>query len=603
MSGISMPNSVRRLPDRRKLVAVVYADMVGYSRLIGLDDAGTLQRLRTLRREVIDPAIDEHGGRIVQTGGDSLLIVFDSIDGAVRCAVKVQQHAPVHDGDQPPDRAIRFRIGINLGDAIADGTDLHGEAVNVAARIQAECPPGGICVTRPVRDHVRDRLGLYFEELGALSLKNIARPVETFVLRLGPAATAPTSVERSLLHDTGEAMPLPGKPSIAILPFANLSRDPDQEYFSEGLADDIITELSRSRSLFVIARNSSFTYKGRTIEVKLIARELGVRYVVEGSVRRATGYVRVNAQLIDAETGNHIWAERYDRRLEDVFAVQDEITQALTTAINPAVAEARRALRKPPENLGAWEAYQRGLWHARKATATDNEQALGFFRRSMELDPTFASPHAMLAYYHGWGFALGGVLPVDEISKFAAEEARRAIQLDPNDATALAALSWLSVCDGDAHGALERAEHAISVAPSDAVAWLAKARVLVFSGKPSEARVASETALRLSPVGPANWIILVALTMSHYFERDYGAAVNVAQRTIRDHPDFASPYRWLAAALGQLGRSDVARDALGRAIEVSPQSFEFYVHGRPPWFHSEDHEHMLDGLRKAGWQG
>jgi adenylate cyclase len=395
------------------------------------------------------------------------------------------------------------------------------------------------------------------------------------------------------------------KPSIAVLAFTNMSGDPDQEYFSDGIADDIITELSRSRSLFVIARNSSFTYKGRTVDVKQIARELGVRYVVEGSVRRAAARVRVNAQLIDAETGNHIWADRYDRALEDVFAVQDEITEALTTAINPAVADAelRRALRKPPGNLGAWEACQRGLWHARKATAADNKEALDFFQRATELDPTFASPHAMLAYYYGWGFASGSILPVSEISKVAENHARRAIQLDPDDPTALAALSWLSMCDGNSRAALERAEHAISVAPSDAVAWQAKARILSFSGRPNEGRVASKTALRLSPHGPANWIISLNLVISYFFERDYSAAIDVAQRMILEYPGLTAPYRWLAAARGQLGQTDVAREALCKAIEVSPESFDFYVHGRPPWFRPVDHGHMLDGLRKAGWEG
>ena len=287
MSETKAPDPIGRPPDRRKLVAVVYADMVGYSRLIGLDDAGTLERLRTLRRDLIDPAIDEHGGRIVQTGGDSLLIVFDSIDGAVRCAVKVQQQVPIHDGDQPPDRAIRFRVGINIGDAIADGTDLHGDAVNVAARLQAECPPGGICVTRPVRDHVHDRLDLAFEELGALNLKNIARPVEAFVLRPDDGRDH-IEIRRASLLCRCDTKPCRCRtsPSIAVLAFTNMSGDPEQEYFSDGIADDIITELSRIRWLFVIARNSSFTYKGTAIDVKQIGRELGVRYVLEGSVRR-----------------------------------------------------------------------------------------------------------------------------------------------------------------------------------------------------------------------------------------------------------------------------------------------------------------------------
>lgn len=395
------------------------------------------------------------------------------------------------------------------------------------------------------------------------------------------------------------------RPSVAVLPFANLSGNPDEEYFSEGLADDIITALARSRSLLVIARNSSFVYKGRSIEVKQIAAELGVRYVVEGSVRRAAGRIRVNVQLIDTESGTHIWAERYDRDLADVFAVQDEITGALTSAINPAVAEAelRRALRKPPENLGAWEAYQRGLWHARKATADDNRQALEFFRRAAELDPTFASPHAMLAYCYGWGFASGGLVPVQDISKVAEQAARRAIELDPDDTTALAALSWLAVCDGRPADGLEQAERAIAVAPNDAVAWEAKARVLQFSSRPREALVAYQAALRLSPVGPSTWIMLTGMVISHYFAGDYHATVDAAQRAIRNHPLVPRSYRWLAAALGQLGQQDAARTALGKAIELSPEQFDFYVQSRPPWFRPEDHEHMLAGLRKAGWQG
>jgi adenylate cyclase len=253
-AGSSDP--IGRPPDRRKLIAVVFADMVGYSRLIGLDDVGTLERLRALRRNLIDSAIEEYGGRLVNTGGDSLLVAFDSVEGAVRCAIKVQQQVPIYDGDQPADRAIRFRVGIHVGDAIADGTDVHGDVVNVAARLQAECPPSGICVSRQVRDHVRGRLDLAFEELGALNLKNITRLVEAFVLRTD-GATAPVSVERSLLHDTGEALPLPGKPSIAVLAFTNMSGDPEQEYFSDGIADDIITELSRSLSYRAAVRSSS----------------------------------------------------------------------------------------------------------------------------------------------------------------------------------------------------------------------------------------------------------------------------------------------------------------------------------------------------------
>jgi adenylate cyclase len=600
---------VGKSPDRRKLIAVVYADMVGYSRLIGLDDAGTLERLRTLRRNLINPAIDEHGGRIVQTGGDSLLIVFDSIDGAVRCAVKVQQQVPDHDGDQPPDRAIRFRVGINIGDAIADGTDLHGDAVNVAARIQAECPSGGVCVTRAVRDHVQDRLKLAFDELGEIGLKNIARPVEVFVLRLETAATG--SVERRLVHGTREALPLPGKPSIAVLAFTNLSDDLDQEYFSDGIADDIITELSRSRSLFVIARNSSFTYKGRAAGIRQVGQELGVRYVLKGSVRRGGDRVRVSAQLIDAEAGNHVWADRYDRHLADVFAVQDEITDAVANAIGPAIsqAERQRAMRKPPDNLDAWEAYQRGLWHQANFNAADNTRAVQFFRRAIEQDEMFVAPYVALtvAYYES-GEALA-MRSFDDAMILAGIAARRAAEIDPQDAEAQFALGLVATLSGRLEEAKECASLALAISPHSTSANTLNGALLIFSGQPIEGRNSVLTAMRLDPREPrGNAARLNLIAMSYYVEGDYAGALEAARRTIVRYPLERYPgnvlsYRWLAAALGQLGRTSEAREALNTATTVAPKAFDLYVRKCVPWHRPEDHEHMLDGLRKAGWQG
>jgi adenylate cyclase len=449
MSGTNASVLTGCPPDRRKLIAVVHADVVGYSRLIGLDDAGTLARLKIVRRTLIDPAIDEHGGRVVNTGGDSLLIEFSSIDGAVRCAVRVQQKMRTHDGDQPPDRNIRFRVGINVGDVIPDGTDVHGDVVNVAARLQAERPPGGICVSRAVRDHVRDRLDLAFEELGALNLKNIARPVEAFVLKLDATATLPKSIEQPLVRGAPEVLPLPGKPSVAVLAFTNMSGDPAQEYFSDGIADDIIPEFSRSRSLFVIARNSSFTYKGRAVDVKQVARDLGVRYVVEGSVRRSGSRVRVGARLIDAETGNHIWAERYDRDVNEIFAVQDEITAAVASAILPAVSdvEQQRALRKPPESLGAWEAYQRGLWHMWTRTPPELDRARDFLQRAITLDVAFASAYSALATLEVMG-AAHSTVSLELPAKLAANWARRATEIDANDADAQATLACVVSMSG-----------------------------------------------------------------------------------------------------------------------------------------------------------
>ena len=381
---------------------------------------------------------------------------------------------------------------------------------------------------------------------------------------------------------------------------------PIKRYFSDGITDDIITELSRSRSLFVIARNSSFTYRGRSVDVKQAARELGVRYVLEGSIRREGACVRANAQLIEAFGASHIWAERYDCQLENVFSIQDCITRAVVTAIQPAIADAdiRRIMRKPPQSLGAWEAYQRGLWHVGKPNAVDNEQAREFFRRAAELDPMFATPHAMMAYSRGWDFSSRVANGSRENQKMAEAEARRALELDPYDPTAQAVLSWWAFTfHGDYAAGLERAEQALVISPNDVSAWLAKGRALAFSGRASEGRVAIQTALRLSPRDPFSWVALLLLAVSYYLEKDYVAAVEVAQRTTRAHPTFPPPYRWLAAALGQLGRSDEAHDALHKAIEVSRQSFEFYALSRPSWRRPEDHEHMLDGLRKAGWHG
>jgi adenylate cyclase len=468
MSSNDDASLTQRLPGGRKLVVVVYADMVGYSHLIGLDDSGTLERLRSLRRNLIDPAIAEYGGRIFQTGGDSLLIAFDSIDGAVRCAVKVQQEVPAHDGEQPPDRAMRFRVGINIGDAIADGTDFFGDVVNVAARLQAECPPGSICVARAVRDHVHGRLDLTFEELGALSLKNIARPVEAFVVRLSTVANAlPVVGQLSSDGRTGN-VPTLGKPSLAVLAFSNMSGDPEQEYFSDGISDDIITELSRSRSLFVIARNSSFTYKGRPVDVKQVAHELGVRYVVDGGVRRSGSRVRVTAQLVEAETNCQIWAERFDRDVQEIFTLQDEITTAIVKAILPVISDAElgRILRKPPGSLDAWEAYQRGLWHMEKHSAEDHPRAMELLARAIALDAAFAAACYALAELiirEGVQFS---TRPLHEAAETACRWARKAVEINPDDSDAWAMLAIAVFFTGDVREALKHASTAILLNPS-----------------------------------------------------------------------------------------------------------------------------------------
>jgi adenylate cyclase len=601
--SVSDPSEPKgKSPDRRKLIAVVYADMVGYSRLIGHDDVGTLERLRTLRSTLIDPSIAEYGGRIVNTGGDSLLLVFASVEAAVRCAMKVQLQAPDHDGDEPPDRAIRFRVVINFGDVIPDGTDVHGDVVNVAARLQAECPPGGICVSRAVRDHVQDRLNLIFEDRGALKLKNISRPVEAFVLRLDTAAIMLKSVDRSLVHDTRKALPLPGKPSIAVLAFTNMSGDLDQEYFSDGITDDIITELSRSHSLFVIARSSSFTYKKRAVNVKQVANELGVRYVVEGSVRRSGSSIRVTAQLIDAETGNHLWAERYDRALEDVFAVQDDITSEVTTAILPAVADAerRRASRKAPETLDVWELYHRGLWHLFKFTPEDNRLALEFLHKAAALDPDTAAVHAALA----WSYFLGGWMfaPQERATWFASglKHGRIAVSSDPLDAIGHAVFGMCLMGSGEREMAIMETTRAVSLNSNSAIAQGGHGSVLTYSGRSMDALPHLAQAIRLSPFDPVRWVWLHWSASAHYFHGDYESCAAAARELCRMREDAVFGYRALVVALAELGRIDEARqcaDIIHRRFNGEMRAF---LTTRWPEWRDADYSAYVASLAKGG---
>jgi adenylate cyclase len=577
----------------RKLAAILAADVAGYSRLVGLDEEGTIARLQTLRRELIDPTIAGHNGRIFKTTGDGMLVEFASVVDAVRCAVEVQREMAARNVGIDADRRVEFRIGINVGDIVIDGADILGDGVNIAARLEGLAEPGGICVSARVQEDVHGKLDITFEDMGEQKLKNISRPVRVYKVRLDERRTVTA------------ALPLPDKPSIAVLPFTNMSGDHEQEYFSDGIAEDIITLLSRSRSLFVIARNSSFTYKGRAVDVKQIARELGVRYVLEGSVRRGGSRVRVTAQLIEAETGNHLWAERYDRHLTDVFAVQDEITEAVAIAIEPTVAEVerQRALRRPPESLGAWEAYQRGLWHLSRNSVQDFDKAKHFLRRAIELDPNFAAAHARLTMPILAEASMYQKRSVSEAADEALEVARRAISLDPNDAVAHSRLGVALALKGDSIGGLAEVRRALSISPNSASAFGDLGTVLLISGNPREAVDALHEALRRDPCDPFRFTRLPQIALCHYHLHEYDEAVEVAKATIRSYPDHPWVYYRLAAALGQLGRADEARDALQKALTLAPKAFNIIVRSRPVWIHPKDHEHLLDGLRKAGWEG
>ena len=577
----------------RRLAAVLAADVVGYSRLMGGDEEGTLARLKAVRKAVVDSSIDHHRGRIVKTTGDGLLVEFASAVDAVRCAVGIQSGMGKHNAGESPDRRIDFRIGIHIGDIIIDDNDIFGDGVNIAARLEGIAEPGGVCISDDAHRQIRGKVDAVFADMGPQALKNIVEPMGAWRLQTDATAAATPAAKPS--PEPVQALALPDKPSIAVLAFKNMSADPEQEFFADGITEDIITALSRYPSLFVIARNSSFSFKGRSVDMKQVGRELGVRYVLEGSLRKSGERVRVTAQLVEAETGNHVWAERYDRGLADIFAVQDEITQATTIAIAPAIAgaEQQRAMRKPPASLDAWGAYQRGMWHLSKATAADDALAQNFFQQAIDLDPMFS----------GGYIGLSAVLSRSKGTQAREEElARRAVALNGTDAEAHARLALALNARGDHQGARAQAEQALTLCPNLAVAHGALGVILAYSGRPQEGLAALETCIRLDPRHPSQVNRLNQVALAHYFCRDYEAAVKAVEQAIRSFPDFPSPYRWLAAALGELGRTEAAKDVLEKAIRVSPASFAFQVNNRPPWFRPQDHAHMLDGLRKAGWQ-
>jgi adenylate cyclase len=427
----------------RRLAAILAADVAGYSQRIGADEGGTLERLRTLRRELLDPKIAEHRGRLVKTTGDGLLVEFGSVVDALRCAVEVQHDMAGRNTSVPPDNRIEFRIGINVGDIVVEDGDIFGDGVNVAARLEALAEPGGICVAARVQEDAAGKLDLAFEDIGEQQLKNIARPVRVYRVRdvnVGPKPPAQP------------ALPLPDKPSIAVLPFANMSGDPEQEYFADGMVEEIITALSKMRWFFVIARNSSFTYKGRAVDVKQVGHDLGVRYVLEGSVRKAGNRLRITAQLVDAENGNHVWAERYDRDLSDIFAVQDEITERVVAAIEPELyaAENIRSQRKPPENLDAWECVIRALAAIGQGTPDAAAEAERLCRRSIVIAPNYGQAHSLLAWTmlrrSLWSGDLGTMLAAVDT------ETQIALSLDDRDPWA----TWSTACHCVDRGASPR---------------------------------------------------------------------------------------------------------------------------------------------------
>jgi adenylate cyclase len=616
----------------RKLIAVAYADMVGYSRLIGLDDAGTLGRLRTLRRALFDPTIREHGGRVVTTGGDSLLIAFDSIDGAVRCAVRVQQQVPVYDGDQPPDRRIRFRIGINIGDVIPHGTDVNGDVVNVAARLEAACPVGGICVTRTVRDHMRDRLELPFEAVGPLTLKNIARPVEAYVVRLDPVAEAPAShaatdaarpgswvrSHAALLAGvaallfvaaagTGlwlyrETSTVPGategKPtsaaataqaftpadvglskaprlSIVVLPFGNLSGDPKDDYLAEGITEDVTTDLSRISGMFVIARESAYTYRGKAVDVRKVGEELGVRYVLEGSVRKLGDALRVNAQLIGTETGAHLWADRFDQQRKELSEGQDEIVRRIGQTLNVALTdiESARSRRERPTNPDAFDLILRAQSiGVHPMGPREHAERMVLFEQALGLDP--GSVLAMT------GLAVELIRSTrvynagDELDR-AAQLIADAAAINPDNLWVLDATAYLLFARSRYKEAISAYQRLLDEYPNSHSAYYQIGTCLVFIGRADDAIPMIETAIQRDPRSPSNASRYEFLALALLLLGRNDDAIVWMQRALAANPNLDAPGRAslnlrIAAAHAGLGRSHQARLALAEANRIWP---------------------------------
>ena len=603
----------------RRLIAVLYADMVGYSRLVGLDDAGTLRRLMALRHTLIDPAIRDHGGRLVQTAGDSMLVVFDSIDGAIRCALTVQQLLPQHDHAPSADRTIRFRIGVNIGDAIANGTDLTGEAVNIAARLQAECPPGGICVSRAVRDHVHGHLDLAFEALGSLNLKNIARPVDAFILNLGTVATIPRAADRQRAKPsmrnrragvsrsaaavtTAIDADFHGRPAIAVLPFTHSNGSTDQAYFADGIADDIINELASWRIFPVIARGSSFAFRGHRIDVARLGKQLGARYVVDGSLARTGGGIRISARLTDAVTGVRLAAERFDRSIEELPDLQDQIAAMIVGSIAPEVlrAERHRAVLGSRKNASSYEHFLRGLEAHYRYTRTDNSQAQAHLRKAIEVDPRNAQAYALLASAMIHAVQLGW--REDEQHSYAVADrlAARAVALDPRAPFAHFSLGSTSMFLGRIEQALEEMRNATRINPSHAAAYVIMAHLLCYVGQPDEALAAVERAVKLSPYDPRLGLWLSAVSQAKYFLHRYEEAASAGRQGLSLIPENLLAQRFTAASLGQLGRAAEAEPIVAALRQSTARSIEEVRRSVAHLYRDEQMiEHMLDGLRKA----
>jgi TolB-like protein/Tfp pilus assembly protein PilF len=575
----------------RRLAAILAADVVGYSRLMGADEAGTHARLKTLRQDLIDPKIAEHRGRVVKRTGDGVLVEFASAVDAVRCAVEIQQVMAARSHGTAEGRRIQFRVGINLGDVIVEEGDIFGDGVNVAARLEALAQPGGVCISDVVHQMVGARLDLAFQDLGEQRVKNIARPVRVWHwTNDAPPVSSAEQVTAPLLPD---------KPSLAVLPFDNLSADPEQTYFSDGMTEDLITDLSQISELFVTSRHASFQYKNQAVPPQQVARDLGVRYVLEGSVRRAGGRVRINAQLIDAITGFHLWAQRYDRDFEDIFALQDEITRRIVTALEVHLTprEREKIARRYTDNLDAYDLFLRARDYQFRRTKKGAAQAREALERAIAIDPQFAAAHALLAEIHRqeWMFEWGadkGALDR------ALDLAREAVRLDDQLPLAHLLLGWVHLWRKEHDAAIAEAQRSVELDPNNAEAWARLGHILDVAGRPEEGIPLIERAMRLDPHYP----FLYPFWQGHALQalERYEDAAPAYKRAISRNPDHLAAHEHAAAVYAHLGRLDEAR---AEAAEVLRLRSNFSIQReaeRLPYRDQAVLRRLVDGLRAAG---
>jgi TolB-like protein len=592
------------MAETRKLAAILAADVVGYSRLASADEDRTLARLRALRSDLIDPTIAVHNGRVVKRTGDGALVEFRSVVDAVRCAIEVQNGMIERNAGLPPERRIEFRIGIHLGDVVEEGDgDLMGDGVNIAARLEGIAKPGSICLSEDAYRQVKARLDLAISDLGSTKLKNIVEPIRVYSVQFGVSAGLKSAVQTEPAKpDKSPALALPDKPSIAVLAFQNMSADAEQEYFADGIAEDVITALSKSGWLFVIARNSSFTYKGHAVDIKQVGRELGVRYVLEGSVRKSGNRVRITGQLIEAATGTHLWADRYDRALEDIFAVQDEITHAIIGAIAPGIlaAEIRRSRGKEAAELGQWDRLMRAHWHIRRFTREDSNEAIRLLDELLQRQPDNALALADLAFALHFSVVFGWTDSPAAARARESETARRAVATDDQDAAAHTSLGIYELFSGQYDNAIQRFLRAIELDPNSAFARGYLGTAYAFGGECDPAIQNLKEAIRLSPRDFLMVVWFIGSAWAYLSAEKYQQAADCAKRAIDCNPAFPDAHGVFAAASAHLGEMADARAGLDEYIRLTPGLTVGDKRLTRPFRRPADRERFLDGLRKSG---